>query len=138
MGNRGPEKKIEMWKSEFLGPFCLEYCSGDCCKKWPIAFYEESEPLFPEGSYTKFNGVCLMDPPCPLQDSDAGACTVHDDPRRPDDCKDFPIYECDSNSIGLSNECTIFQQYKTNSVAKKAIDKLQEICEEFDKKLVIS
>ena len=101
-----PERVVDNARKS-ISKFCIEECRSYCCRKGYLTFGPESLKIISQGKDLdlKFlKGKCslYLGNGCPsLKDF---KCLIHDHPKRPLACKQFPIF-LEGKIIRLSPRC---------------------------------
>ena len=116
------EKLAEKARSS-ISVYCIEDCKAYCCRKGYLELTKEELNLISNNDkktledknsldYTQ-NETYLLDlglQNCPsLKDS---FCTIHKNPKRPNACKEFPLFIWENKIIHLSRRCPAVREEK--------------------------
>lgn len=139
---------IEQWKQIFLSPFCLKTCGGHCCKnsntkieisknqiKEILKLNERSDlKITARHNWDKPNHYFMKtyenetNPHCPAFCPKNKSCLIQH--LKPQMCLDFPIIIKEEEII-LHRRCQLWK------VKNEALEKLKQICQEFNYSLYI-
>lgn len=125
-------KKLIREKLEKINDFCINECKSYCCRKGYLVLKKEEVELICEKNKNELlekgflkemlNGKFSLNLDncfggCPqLKDF---KCSIHQNPRRPQTCKDFPIFILD-NKIKISSRCLAKKENKFFEFEKEA------------------
>jgi Fe-S-cluster containining protein len=105
-----------------IGKFCMEECKAYCCRKGYLNMGPESVDIITQGkraelennkTLTKINDnnyslfLGNYNQPCPsLKDF---RCAIHKNPKRPEACRQFPVF-IRGKTLSLSSRCLAVKQ----------------------------
>lgn len=96
-----------------IGKFCYEECNAYCCRKGSIRITTEQASLITGSKFKGYqnsgnlsktnNGFELkLSGGCPALSG--FKCSIHKNPKRPDICRDFPVF-VEEDRIVISDRC---------------------------------
>jgi len=111
-------KKIAEKARKSISKFCIEECKAYCCRKGYLVLTTEEANLITKGKTKEFEEKGTLSRikdkkysldlwntefSCPSLSKDF-KCSIHKNPKRPQACKDFPLF-IDGKTLKISPRC---------------------------------
>lgn len=112
-------EKIADEARDSISRFCSEECRAFCCRKCYLVLEEDEVDVVTQGRRDELESGGLLrrldsgryslnmgtsDMPCPSLDVKTFRCRIHDHPKRPSTCRNFPLF-IDGKNVMLSPRC---------------------------------
>ncbi|MFC1754317.1 YkgJ family cysteine cluster protein [Thermoproteota archaeon] len=104
-----------------ISRYCMEECKAYCCRKGYLLLTPEEKELIAKDLKVKklYRGDYSLALPCPMLKDNK--CSIHDNPKRPKTCKDFPIF-ITGNKVRLSPRCLAVKEGKLYPFERKFLE----------------